>query len=95
MILLLVLESLLLSLPLPMQTFYLLYNAGESARSSKLLHSVLGLWTVYFVLIRAWPERNFLRSAAPQRQRHTGVHEYDGTALKDAFLAGTSRALVC
>lgn len=50
-ILLLVLESLLLSIPLPMQTFYLLYNTSDNAYSSKLFHCVLGLWAVYFILI--------------------------------------------
>ena len=50
-VLLLVLESLLLSLPLPMQTLYLLHSTGESARSSRLLRSVFCLWTVYFVLV--------------------------------------------
>ena len=72
MILLLVLESLLLSLPLPMQTFYLLYNAGESARSSKLLHSVLGLWTVYFVLIIIAPFTNVFSYMAPDNQYYRG-----------------------
>ena len=72
MILLLVLESLLLSLPLPMQTFYLLYNAGESVRSSKLLHSVLGLWTVYFVLIIIAPFTNAFSYVAPDNQYYRG-----------------------
>ena len=72
MILLLVLESLLLSLPLPTQTFYLLYNAGESARSSKLLHSVLGLWTVYFVLIIIAPFTNVFSYVSPDNQYYRG-----------------------
>jgi len=43
------LESLLLSLPLPMLTVYLLHCCGENIRGSKLFHAVLGLWAIYFV----------------------------------------------
>ena len=45
----LVLECLLLSMPLPMLTVYLLHCCGENVRRSKLLHAVLGLWAVFFV----------------------------------------------
>ena len=48
--LLLGLENLLLSLPMPMLTCYLLYCCGENIRSSKLLHAVLGLWAVFLVM---------------------------------------------
>ena len=47
---LLFLETLLLSLPPLMLTFYLLHCCGEDMRSSKLLRAVLGLWAVSFVL---------------------------------------------
>ena len=43
------LENLLLSLPPPMLTVYLLHCCGENKRSSKLLHAVIGLWEVYFI----------------------------------------------
>ena len=43
----LMLESLLLSLPLLMQTVYLLHCSAENIRASKLMRAVLGLWTVY------------------------------------------------
>ena len=46
---LMLLESLLFSLPLPMLTVYLLHCCSESMRTSKLLHIVLGVWT--FLLI--------------------------------------------
>jgi sensor histidine kinase YesM len=49
------LESLLLSLPLPMQTVYLLHCCGENIRSSKLFHTVLSLLSVYFVLLVCFP----------------------------------------
>ncbi len=50
-IFLLFLESLLLSLPIPMMTVYLLHCCSENPRSSKLFHTVLGLWTVFFLLL--------------------------------------------
>ena len=46
---LLILESLLLSLPLPMLTFFLLHCSGENMRLSRLLHSVLGAWTILLI----------------------------------------------
>ena len=46
----LALENLLLSLPLPMLTVYLLHCSGENIRASKLLRAVLGLWAVYCIL---------------------------------------------
>ena len=49
--LLVVLECLLLSLPQPMLTVYLLHCCGETMRLSKLLRTVLGLWAVYVVLL--------------------------------------------
>ena len=48
---LLLLECLLILLPLPMLTVYLLHCCGEDMRSSKLLRTVLGLWAVSFFLL--------------------------------------------
>ena len=45
------LECLLLSLPFPMLTAYLLHCCSESVRPSRLFQTALGLWTVYFVLL--------------------------------------------
>ena len=45
------LECLLLSLPMPMLTAYLLHCCSESVRLSILFQTVLGLWVVYFVLL--------------------------------------------
>ena len=50
-ILLLILDSLLPTLPILMLTAYLLHCCGENICSSKLLYAVLGLWTVYFALL--------------------------------------------
>ena len=45
------LECMLLSLPLPMLTVYLLHYCEEKLRGSRLLSVVSGLWAVYFVLL--------------------------------------------
>ena len=45
------LGTLLISLVLPMLTTYLLHCCGESVRSSRLFHAVLGLWAVFFALL--------------------------------------------
>lgn len=42
---------LLLSLPLPIQTFLLVFYCKENIRQSKLLRAALGLWAIYFVLV--------------------------------------------
>ena len=47
----LVMESLMLALPLPMLTLLLLHSCGESARGSRLMRAVLALLTVYVVLL--------------------------------------------
>ena len=49
--LVMVLECLCLSLPLPMLTAYLLHCCGEAMRRSKLFRAVLGLWAVYAVML--------------------------------------------
>ncbi len=44
-------ESLVLSVPLPMLTTYLLHSCGEDIRSAGLFRAVLGLWAVYLLMI--------------------------------------------
>ena len=51
----LVLESLFLSVPLPMMTVYLLHSASEGMRESRLLRSVFALWLVYAALLISAP----------------------------------------
>ena len=46
-----ILECLVLSVPLPMLTVYLMHCSGESTRSGKLLQSVYALWAVYLVIL--------------------------------------------
>ncbi len=48
---LLFLECLLLALPMPMLTVYLMHSCGEKIRSSRLWHAVLGLWIVYIIVL--------------------------------------------
>ena len=50
-----ILESLLLSMTLPMITVYLLHCCGEDVRSSKLFYAVLSLWAVFAGLITVAP----------------------------------------
>ena len=51
MYLMIILESVLLSLSLLMMTAYLLHCCGENVRSSRLFHAVLGLWGVFVVML--------------------------------------------
>ena len=48
-------ESLFLSLPVPMLTVYLLHYCGENIWESRLFRIVLGLWAVYFVMLVSNP----------------------------------------
>ena len=48
---LLLLESLLTTLPQLFLTVLLLHYCDENIRSSKLFHTVLGLWAVFFILV--------------------------------------------
>ena len=67
----LVLECLLLALPLPMLTAYLLHCCEENLRTSKLFRAALVLWAVYFALVISGlfteaffyilPDRNYSR----------------------------------
>ena len=44
-------ESVFISLPLPMLTAYMLHICGESIRSGRLVHTALGLLAIYFFLL--------------------------------------------
>lgn len=71
-ILLLFLESLLLTVPLPMQTAYLLHCCGEDLRSSPLFHAVLALYAILFL---ALVSASFLEGffyLTPENQYHRG-----------------------
>ena len=47
----LLLESLLITLPQLFLTVFLLHYCDDNIRSSKLFHAVLGLWAVFFILV--------------------------------------------
>jgi len=69
---LLFLETLLLSLPLPMLTVYLLHCCGESIRTSRLLHAVLGLWAVFFLMITSGLFTNSFTCITPENEYYRG-----------------------
>ncbi|MCR4819026.1 MAG: histidine kinase [Fretibacterium sp.] len=62
------LESLLLPLPLPMLTVYLLHCCGENMRSSRLLRAVLCLWAVYLVVLAIAPFTDGFSCVTPDKQ---------------------------
>ena len=67
------LESLLLSLPLPLLTVFLLHCCGESTRSGRLLYTVLSLLAVYFIILASSLfTRNFFY-VTPDRHFHRGT----------------------
>jgi len=68
----LLLATLLLSLPLPMMTVYLLHCCGESIRSSRLFHAVLGLWAVFFILLVSVPFVGGFGVVTPEDQFYRG-----------------------
>ena len=43
-------EYLLISIPMPMFTAYLLHTCGENWRKSKIFRLVMILWEIYFIL---------------------------------------------
>ena len=55
MYLILFVESLFLSMPVPMLTAYLLHYCGENITGSRLFKIALGLWAVYFVMLVSVP----------------------------------------
>jgi MFS family permease len=68
----LVLECLFLSMPLPMLTVYLLHCCGENMRRSRLLHTVLGLWAAYFVLLASAAFMGVFSYVAPDNYYYRG-----------------------
>ena len=68
----LILEVLLMSLPLPMQTAFLLHCAGENLRTSKLLYTVLGMWAVFLCLLVNVPFIKGFFYVTPQKLDYRG-----------------------
>lgn len=70
---LLLLETLLLSLPIPMMTVYLLHCCGEKLQSSRLYRAVLGIWAVFFVLLVSAPLIGEIVHITPENQYSRGL----------------------
>ena len=70
--LLLLFETLLLSLPLPMLTVYLLHCCSEDMRSSGLLRAVLCFWAVFVVLLACTPLIGGIVYITPENQYFHG-----------------------
>ena len=62
------LESLLISIPMPMMTLYLLHCCGEDIGKSPLVREVSALWLVYSALALIALFTSFLYDVGPERQ---------------------------
>ena len=67
-----ILDSLCLSLPLPMLTVYLLHCCGENIRKSGLLRAALCLWAVYVVLLASTPFADWFTYLASDKEFYRG-----------------------
>ena len=61
-------QYLLVSLPMPMFTGYLLYFCGEDLRKSTLFRLVIGLWGIYFILLGIAQCTTFLYYVTPDNE---------------------------
>ena len=68
----LLLECLVLFLPLPMLTVYLLRCSGENVRSSRLLHTVRALWAIYLALVASAGFTDGFTHVTPDNQYYRG-----------------------
>ena len=69
---LLIVESLMLSLPLPMLTVYLLHCCGENVRKSGFLYAASGLWAAYCALVVCTPFTGGFSILTPDNQYSRG-----------------------
>ena len=67
-----VLECVILAVPLPMLTVYLLHCCGESMRGNKLMRAVLVLMAVYFGLLASTSFVSGFSYISPDNQYHRG-----------------------
>lgn len=65
-------EYLLISVPMPMFTAYLLRTCGEDRRNNPLFRAVSILWGIYFVLLAIAQRTSFLYYVTPDNQFHRG-----------------------
>ena len=61
-------QYLLVSLPMPMFTGYLLHFCGEDLRKSTLFRLVIGLWGIYFILLGLAQCTTFLYYVTPDNE---------------------------
>ncbi len=66
------LETLSLTMPIPMLTVYLIHCRGESVKGSGLFRTVLALYSVFFVLLASTPFTKYFFYATPDRQFQRG-----------------------
>ncbi len=69
---LLLLETMLLALLLPMSTAFLLYHCGENLRTSRLLHIALGLCAVLLLVLVSAPFSEGFFYVTPQNEYFRG-----------------------
>jgi len=65
-------ESIFLSIPIPMLTAYLVRCRGESVRGSRLFRTVLALWSVFFILLCSTPFTEYTYYIASDGQFQRG-----------------------
>ena len=70
--LILILETLFLSLPVPMMTAYLLHCCGERFSSNRLFRNVFGLYVFYLVLLVSAPFIDNIYYISPDKQYYRG-----------------------
>ncbi|MBO4265781.1 MAG: histidine kinase [Lachnospiraceae bacterium] len=68
----LLLESLFLSIPLPMLTIILLHFCKDNILKSRLFRFVLSLWLLYIILLVSAPFINGFSYITPDREYHRG-----------------------
>ena len=66
-------EYLLISIPMPMFTAYLLRTCGENCRKNFLFRTVIILWVIYFILLAIAQFTTFLYYVTPENQFVRGV----------------------
>ena len=61
-------EYLLISIPMPMFTAYLLHTCGENWKKSSLFRTVIALWGIYFILLAIAQFTTFFYYVTPDNQ---------------------------
>ena len=61
-------EYLLLSIPMPMFTAYLLHTCGEDWQKNKIFRAVIILWGIYFILLTTAPFTTIFYYVTPDNQ---------------------------